>query len=241
MTSTVVLLPGLDGTGEQFGPLVQALGPQVPTVVVRYPDARLDYESHQRIAASFLPQDRPYIILAESFSGPIAVSLAAQSPRSLLGCILCASFVVSPSRLLGLALPFLGFIPPQQVPSALSDFLVMGRFATPARRQMQRAARSSVSPATMVARLKAVARVDVSAQLKAISLPTLYLRATEDRLVPRSSAKHYLRLARAGRVVDLEGPHFLLQARPDLAAVEIRRFMEQLWDNGAAGITRIAG
>jgi pimeloyl-ACP methyl ester carboxylesterase len=92
--------------------LVEALGPDVPTIVVRYPDAPLDYEAHQQIAASSLPQDRPYILLGESFSGPIAIALAAQHPAGLLGCILCASFVKAPRHILRLALPFVGLMPP---------------------------------------------------------------------------------------------------------------------------------
>ena len=228
MPCTVVLLPGLDGSGEQFAPLIEALGADLPTVVVRYPDVPLDYEGHQRIAASLLPQDRRYIILGESFSGPIAIALAAQSPHGLLGCILCASFVRTPRRVLRLALPLLGLLPPQRVPSAFSDYLGMGRFATPALRQLQLDARSSVSPGALVARLKAIARVDASDQLRAVTLPTLYLRATEDRLVPRQAGAYFARLARAGRLVDLEGPHFLLQARPDEAAAEVRKFIKEL-------------
>src|SRR5215469_13809501 len=158
MLCTVVLLPGLDGTGDQFAPLIDALGSEVPTVTVRYPNAPLDYEALQKIVATALPRDRSYVILGESFSGPIALSLAAQAPRDLLGCILCASFVVNPRRILRLALPFMGLVPPRQLPSAISDFLVMGRFATPALRQLQRDARRNVSPSTHSARLKAIVR-----------------------------------------------------------------------------------
>jgi hypothetical protein len=35
--TTLVLLPGLDGTGDLFAPVVDALGPNVPTQIVRYP------------------------------------------------------------------------------------------------------------------------------------------------------------------------------------------------------------
>ena len=55
--------------------------------------------------------------------------------------------------------------------------------------------------------------------------PDLYMRAIEDRLIPRSAGDYFARLARTGRVVDLEGPHFLLQARPTIAAAEIRKFI----------------
>jgi pimeloyl-[acyl-carrier protein] methyl ester esterase len=228
MSCTVVLLPGLDGTGDQFAPLIHALGTEVPTQIVRYPDAPLGYESLQQMVAAALPCGRPYVLLGESFSGPIAVSVAAQAPRGLLGCILCASFIVNPRRMLRLALPFAGLLPPQQFPSAIADFLVMGRFATPELRQMQRDARRRVSSATLLARLQAIARVDVGDALKGTRLPTLYLRATQDRLIPRSAGQRYLRYAQAGRVVELEGPHFLLQARPQASAAAIRTFLREI-------------
>jgi pimeloyl-[acyl-carrier protein] methyl ester esterase len=234
MSCAVVLLPGLDGTGEQFAPLLQALGSDVSTVVARYPESPADYESHRRVASTFLPRDRPYVILGESFSGPIAISLASNYPPGLIGCILCASFLVSPSPFLRLALPLLSLMPPQRVPSSIADFLVLGRFATPALRRMQSDARRGISPDTMAARLKAVALVDVSEAFHALNLPTLYLRATEDRLVPSRAAKRFLRLAQHGRIVDIEGPHFLLQAKPEAAAQEIRKFIGDLTANNAS-------
>lgn len=234
MSCAVVLLPGLDGTGEQFAPLVQALGPDMPTVVARYPNAPADYEAHRLVASTFLPSDRPYVILGESFSGPIAISLASGHPPGLIGCILCASFLISPSPFLRLALPVLRLTPPLRVPSSIADFLVIGRFATPDMRRMQSDARRAISPETMVARLKAVALVDVSEAFHALNLPTLYLRATEDRLVPSSAAKRFSRLAQHGRVVDIEGPHFLLQAKPEAAAQQIRQFIGDLTANNAS-------
>ena len=59
-----------------------------------------------------------------------------------------------------------------------------------------------------------------------MKLPALYLRAraTEDRLVPRSASRLLVRLASNACVVDIELPHFLLQARPDAAAKVIREF-----------------
>lgn len=37
--TTLVLLPGMDGTGEQFQPFLRALGPSTSTVVISYPTA----------------------------------------------------------------------------------------------------------------------------------------------------------------------------------------------------------
>jgi len=78
---TLVLLPGLDGTGDFFAPLVAALGDRIPTCIVRYPLAgATDYPTCMAIARTALPTERPYILLGESFSGPIAVCLAAGAP-----------------------------------------------------------------------------------------------------------------------------------------------------------------
>lgn len=228
MACSVVLLPGMDGTGDLFAPLVKALSPDVPTVVVPYPDRPLDYPAHERLVAESLPKKGPYVLLGESFSGPIAISLAARAPNGLLGCILCASFVRSPRRLLSVLGPLLRLLPPQQVPGAITTYFLMGRFATPELRWLQAETLKKVSPEALVARLMAIASVDVTDTLRSLSKPTLYLRATEDRLVPIRAATTFSKLAMTGRVVSIEGPHLLLQANPSMAAAAIRQFIRDI-------------
>ena len=72
------------------------------------------------------------------------------------------------------------------------------------------------------------ANVDVRALLDRIRVPTLYLRATEDRLVPRSAAASFKRFAPSARVVEIEGPHFLLQANPVETARVISGFVREV-------------
>lgn len=80
-----MLLPGLDGTGDLFGPLLPFLGDSTPTLVVRYPpDVPLGYAALTDLARASLPSDGPFFLLGESFSGPVAVKLAAQAPSGLL-------------------------------------------------------------------------------------------------------------------------------------------------------------
>ena len=98
---SLVLLPGLDGTGELFRPLLAELPGWIHPVVVSYPRTEeLGYAELLPLAASFLPTDAPFVILGESFSGPLAVMLAAESPAGLKGVVLCASFVRKPFRTL---------------------------------------------------------------------------------------------------------------------------------------------
>src|SRR5512138_2251270 len=114
----LVLLPGLDGTGDLFAPFIDALD-GYPTQVVAYPaDRAMNYAAHEAHARAQLPRDEDCILLAESFSGPVGIAIAASPPPGLKGLILCASFAVNPlpvfgplSRLIGL-LPF-GAMPPR--------------------------------------------------------------------------------------------------------------------------------
>jgi pimeloyl-[acyl-carrier protein] methyl ester esterase len=228
MDPVLVLLPGMDGTGDLFAPLLTALGPEVSSVVVRYPNRLQGYGSHEEVARAALPEGRPFVVLGESFSGPVAISIAAGSPPGLRGYILCASFLSCPSLMLQLAQPLLGVWPPRRVPDFLAEYFLMGRFVSAPLRRLHAEALSNVSDETLVARLKAVANVDVREKMTHVTVPGLYLRATRDRLVSRSAATTFSLLAKNARLVDIEGPHFLLQSSPSAAARVIRKFMSEV-------------
>ncbi len=71
----------------------------------RYPtDVTLDYEQLTELAFRELPREKPYIIIAESYSGPIAIALATRSVGDLRAIVLIASFVARPLGLPGLFL-----------------------------------------------------------------------------------------------------------------------------------------
>lgn len=226
MTATLVLLPGLDGTGDLFAPLLDVLGESLPVIVVRYPPAEpLGYDELTDLAEELLPTDRSFVLLGESFSGPVAVKLAARSPRGLLGLILCVSFVASPRPRLAHLSGLLDVIPMRLLAEALGPPLLMGRYRTPGLRQLFVAAMGAVSPSVLRARLKAAARVDVSPELRAIAVPARYLRASEDALIPRSAAERFARQARNGSISVIDGPHSMLQCVPERAAGPIVRFV----------------
>ena len=102
----------------------------------------------------------------------------------------------------------------------------MGRFSTAALRTKLKNALALVTAAVLRQRARAVLTVDVSDSLAFIKLPVLYLRATEDRIVPYSSAKLVSALATQTQIIELVGPHFLLQVSPDASADAVANFME---------------
>lgn len=223
----LVLLPGLDGTGLLFADFAASFGADVKIIVVSYPaDAIVGYSELESIARSFLPKDQPFFLLGESFSGPIAISIAASRPSGLLGLVLCCSFACSPRPSLAVFRALLSIAPVAVLPLALLSYFVLGRFSSAALRRSLAESLAQVSPSALRARARAALSVDVSPSLARVGVPVLYLRAAEDRVVPESALQSIVALAPATTVVEFSAPHFLLQALPSQAAIAVREFME---------------
>jgi pimeloyl-[acyl-carrier protein] methyl ester esterase len=224
MNPSLVLLPGLDGTGTQFAPFAARVSSAFPVNVISYQDGHVRYDEHVESVMAVLPRDRPYALVAESYSGPVAVQIAASRPVGLVAVVLCATFIACPRPLLALLRPILGVAPPWRVPAALLAPLLLGAHSTPELRQLLAQALRSTSPRVLLDRLRGVAQVDVTAAAAQVQVPCLYMRATDDRLVPRGASDLAKRHLRNLEVVELEGPHFLLQARAESAARVIEAF-----------------
>jgi pimeloyl-ACP methyl ester carboxylesterase len=222
---TLVLLPGMDGTGTLFSGFCRALDPLIRTVVVSYPpDQGTGYAGLEPFVRSLLPRNGPFVLLAESFSGPIAISIAASRPAGLCGLILVASFARNPRPLLAPLRPLVGLLPIRRVPIGLLAWPTLGRCSTPALRAQLRDALSRVPCEVIRSRLRAVLDINVSELLAQVEVPVLYLRASEDRLVPRPASAALTAMPRL-RVVEVQGPHFLLQARPTATAALVEAFL----------------
>jgi pimeloyl-ACP methyl ester carboxylesterase len=227
---TLVLLPGLDGTGRLFEPFLRELPAGWQTVVVRYPaDVSLGYDELTRLAEAALPSSGALILLGESFSGPIAIRLAASLGSRLQALVLCCSFARSPRRLLTQFTGIVGLLPPPaRLPSALSTWALLGARAPVATRELLMRVLAGLPVDVIRARLKMVAGVDVEHRLAGLQAPVLYLQAQADRLVPASVAAGLRQTVPTVRVVQLQGGHGLLQSAPAAAAAAIKSFVEQL-------------
>ena len=95
----LVLLPGMDGTGELFSGFIAALPGTFEVVTVRYPTERyLPYSELENFVRAACPIFGPFMLVAESFSTPLAIQYAATSPANLAGIVLCTGFATSPVR-----------------------------------------------------------------------------------------------------------------------------------------------
>jgi pimeloyl-ACP methyl ester carboxylesterase len=223
---TLVLLPGMDGTGIFFEDFAAVAQPEFGPIIVRYPDdPSRGYAGLEPVARAALPRDKPFLILGESFSGPIAISIAASNPPGLVGLVLCVTFACNPHPLLPLTTAILKPFPPVRLPSFIQHRNLFGEYDSPRLRAKLRGVRAVVSQKTLKARLEAVASVDVSEQLRRITVPTLDLRATHDRVVSCASGDHIRKVLPQVELAELDAPHLMLQTVPQESLAAIRRFV----------------
>ena len=225
----LILLPGMDGTGLLFERFIASLPSGIEAVPISYPgDKQLSYGRLEELVRSQLPTDEPYILLAESFSGPLAASLAASPPPNFRGVIFVATFLNSPrpwllsvARMLPLTLLFA--IPPPQF--VLNSCMLRTDQSDEFQHRLQEVLQA-VGPAVFAQRLRAIAQLKFFAT--PVDLPALYLQAREDLLVPETAVEPFKQHFRRLQVCSISGPHLLLQAKPQEAADEISRFVESL-------------
>jgi pimeloyl-ACP methyl ester carboxylesterase len=225
----LVLLPGMDGSGRLFGGLLRALPGAYSTIVVGYPnetvitkDALVEYVER------FLPVDEPFVLIAESFSGPIALRVAARARTDLRGVVLVSSFIRSPVRSMGSTLsvvaPLLFTLP---LPNWVIRRWLAGQEASADLVREVRDSIRSVRPGVLSARLRQLLSEDVSDEAARCRVPLLYIGGTRDRLVTRRS-EDALRAVRSDlKTSFIEAPHLVLQARPNEAARCILEFIAQ--------------
>lgn len=226
----LIILPGLDGSGRLSVPFMEALGAhEIRSEVIAYPKERaMGYDALRDWLRPQLLERPPFVLLGESFAGPLAVMLGATGLSSLRGIILSTTFAHAPvpapsalARVLQLPLPL--------PPVALLARLLFGRWRTPSLESALREALAGTSSSVLRARAMATLRIDVRALLPKVSTPVLCLHANEDRLLQASALRSIERGQRQPAESQLlDGPHLLLQAQPVEAAARVASWLRTL-------------
>ncbi|MFC4993755.1 alpha/beta fold hydrolase [Rubritalea tangerina] len=226
MQATYTLLPGLHGTSELYAPLIAALKPHSYEAIEYPTDQAQDYDSLVHWLDQTLDWNIPRIFIAESFSGPIAMRLAAMHPDSAQQLVLAASFCAPPTTpnlaLLPLR-PFFVLSPPKK---ALKHFLV-GNNAPPAQLDQLKTIIQKIPSKALTARIRSVLglRPEDCPPLK--STPILILQASDDNLIPWAT-QNQLRLQYPEAETHwISSPHLLLQNQAEECAQHISEFVSQ--------------
>lgn len=227
----LILLPGVYGTGLMFTPLVNALPDEYDCRVISYPvDQVLSYTELVRYVAAKIPQDKPFIILAESFSGPIALMLSEVLGDNLKALMLVCTYVTNPHPWLAKLSRFVlkDRIVARQPSRFMTRFMIAGFAMEDDLLDLAFSIQRKVSPRVFRYRLYEGMAVDVSAVLKKSSLPILHMYARHDRIIPRSAQRKIKKIRPDLKSIAIPGPHYLLQSKPDICVAYIKTFIESI-------------
>jgi pimeloyl-ACP methyl ester carboxylesterase len=221
----------MHGTGNLFSEFMSMMPEPKHIEAPNYPtDASPSYDQLQAMVEFGAPKSEDFVLLAESFSTPLAIQYSATNPPNLKGLILCAGFAASP--LLGWRRLFASLIAPLVFRFPLSKIAVshflIGQDAPESLHTAVRAAIRSVKPRVLTARLRQVLAVDVRDALEKVSVPILFIQAQQDRLVGPSCLEEIARIKTEIEIEQIDAPHLILQREPQQAADVVTQFMFRL-------------
>ena len=224
----LVLLPGLDGTGRLFDDFVEVLPKRLVTTVVRFPPDRfLPYAQLIKLVIDAAPSSDRFVLLAESYSTPLALKYAVTNPRNLAGIIISAGFVSPPlggwAGLVRAAVgiwPFGIFLPK----AVLKYFLLRDKCSQDL---VDRVSQNLelVDSKTLIGRVREVLACDARGDLARMKVPILYIQALSDRLLSSTCVEEVLKAKPDVALATIGAPHLLLQQEPVKAAKIVSEFL----------------
>lgn len=222
----------MDGTGDLFKWFEDAVSNTIATKHITYPaDPALDYPALAAHVLHQLPQDDDYLLVAESFSGPIALQIAAQHPAHLKGIVLAATFLHQPLGLIGHILePLLtcSWLYRWQFPPALTWCLCNSANRHPEVAAALSATLRDLPPTLIAHRVQSALNVDCREHFRTCPQPVLILDAAKDHLLADRQARLMQSLSPDASVVTIDAPHLILQCAPAAAAQAILNWQTAL-------------
>lgn len=225
-----IFLPGLDGTGILFDEVVKQLPDGVDALVVHYPkDVASSASEFVQLVDAALPAEGRYAIIAESFSGPLALRVISSHRGRPVALVLCSSFGRSPIPRAACAL--MSLIAPAALHCRLPGWLIRRYLVGEGRDSLIpqfRNALAALSGKALASRFKALGEFTDALVPQKLAIPILYVRATEDRLVHNRDLA-WLQARYTGLTVrEVQSPHFVLQCQPKAVVDQIVNFLQRI-------------
>lgn len=225
----VVLVPGMDGTGQLFYRQVPLLARshRVATYALRDKGATWNHlvADLARVIDTVAPEERRATVIGESFGGALAMSFALARPEQVNRLVILNSFPhFDPQVRLRLALVGLSAVPWGAM--GLVRRLTVSRMHSrhTHRHELQRFMEltRSASRDGYLNRLKLLRQYDLRHRLHELRAPTLFLASELDHLVPSVVQAQYMSARTPGSTVRvLEGHGHICLIAPDIDLEQI--------------------
>jgi pimeloyl-[acyl-carrier protein] methyl ester esterase len=222
----IVLLPGMDGTGLLLADLKARLLQRRCVEVISYPpDPTLGCDALTALVMEGLSGER-FVVLGESFSGPIAIEIAASEPQRVAGLVLASSFARSP--LPAVVAPLAKRLDLRWMPRWATEAALLSGSGTPALKASLHEVLATLPRGVIRRRIAEVAGVDKRERLRHVACPILCLVGSRDRLAGRRSADEIAQSRPDCATRVLDAPHMLLETHAEAAADAIDAFCERV-------------
>jgi pimeloyl-[acyl-carrier protein] methyl ester esterase len=223
----------MDGTGSLFYPFTRCLPANVETKIISYPSQEpLSYRQLEEYVVNQLPATGEYILIAESFSGPIALKIAGRANSGLKAVVLVASFAHGALGWLGkplsrLPLRLILRIP---LPRSLQRMSLLDKSAPADLRTAVRRASCCATPNVLAGRLKEALAGDYCRQPMSGNARVIAIFADKDRLLGGFGRQSIVKVCSKIEIETIRSPHLALQSNP-LAVVDLLRKYDLLNGN----------
>jgi len=195
----LIYIPGLDGTGLLFYRQARLLAHRFRVITYRLRDEAGDMETLIADIAQHLanaaPDGVPAVVVGESFGGALAMRFALAHPQSVRQLVILNSFSrITPTAKLRAAIAGLQVVPwkTMQFVRRLTAWRLHS--AHTHRDEIQRflMLTAATTRTGYLNRLRILTRYDIRADLPALRIPTLFLAADEDHLIPSVQQATYM-------------------------------------------------
>ena len=223
-------LPGLHGTDDLYGELASCLPDGVETELINLPTkGKQDYKTLTCWLKRHLDDSsaRKRVLVAESFSGPLALAYAASQPEGVAAIVLGASFCEAPHNP-GIALlplrPLFMIKPPRK---ALEHFLIGSDASGEKVRELGNTI-STISASTLTKRVRAVLELEEADAPSLPDIPMLILQAKDDNLIPWEAQQRLELRYPDAHVHWIPAPHLIFQRHPEVCMEKMQDFTRSI-------------
>jgi len=234
----LIFLPGLHGTDQLFEDLIEQLNlleGSLQTTLINYPpDLKQSYKNlfdwlytHLALDQKNVTDEANIVIIAESFSTPLALKLADKFPQQVKAVIIGGGFCASPANSSFALLPLrpLFMIAPPR--SAVRHFLT-GPESSPELVGKVRSAVKVISSRNLSQRIRSILTLEEEQTPTIPKTPALLLQAEHDAIIPWEAQNQLENHLSHAECHWLESPHLIFQAQPETCASRIVEFLGKI-------------